>query len=352
MIGPFPVPMVDEAMAVDEERNSESFNVAIRHFFFTPSSAHTLAVIRICTGAMIAYIHLVWMLELESFMGPHALVDNASWKALHQGAVPDYKWTYLAHTDSMAILWGHELLACLSALMLCAGFFTRTFAALTWLTTLMTAHRMTGMLFGLDQIALMVAMYLCLGRPGNVWSVDQWLLHRWATGLLNRPWGRVMSGMPTLRLDEDGCDTQAPDCWSNTFSTRLIQLHLCVIYLFGGLGKLRGEMWWDGSAMWYSIASYEYQSIDMTWTGHFAILSSMVTHLTLFWEVSYCALIWPRWTRASTLAIALLVHGGIALFLGMFTFGLMMIVANLAFITPQQMRTLFEKRQYRNEYNS
>ncbi len=74
--------------------------------------------------------------------------------------------------------------------------------------------------------------------------------------------------------------------------------------------------------------------MNMTWTGHFPILTSIATHLTLFWEVSYCAIVWPRWTRAWTLLVALMVHGGIALFLGMVTFGFMMVVANLAFVPP------------------
>ena len=74
--------------------------------------------------------------------------------------------------------------------------------------------------------------------------------------------------------------------------------------------------------------------MDMTWIGHFPILSSMATHLTLFWEVSYSALVWPRWTRTWTLLVALVVHSGIALFLGMVTFGVMMIVANVAFVSP------------------
>ncbi len=335
--------------------NQESFLDGVRRFFFEPRAAHTLAVMRICTGAMIAYIHWVWMLDLESFMGPHAIIDNASWRALHHGAVADYKWTYLAYTEAMPVLWGHEILACLSGVLLCAGFCTRTFSVLAWFTTLMTAHRMTGMLFGLDQIVLMVSMYLCLGKPGNAWSVDRWLMQKFPGGTFHGRWfaflsGSSQSGSPhsgsspfgTENGDhsESRCSLNAPECWSNTFATRLIQLQLCVIYLFGGLGKLRGEMWWDGSAMWYSIASYEYQSIDMTWTGHFAILSSMVTHLTLFWEVSYSALIWPRWTRACTLAVALLVHGGIALFLGMMTFGGMMIVANLAFVSPERVARL------------
>jgi hypothetical protein len=306
-----------------------SFFDELRAFFFTPSSAHVLAVIRIATGCMIAYIHLIWMLNLESFLGPFALIDNETWQALHRGQVSDSKWTYLAYTESMAIIWFHEIFACLAGLLLAAGFFTRAFSILAWFTTLMTVHRMTGMLFGLDQITIMLAMYLCLGRPGSVWSVDQWLHSQYPIAFENHRWLRRMSGV--LAMD---CGTETLHCWSNTFATRLIQLHLCVIYLFGGLGKLRGEMWWDGSAMWFSIAAYEYQSLDMTWMGHFPLLCSMATHLTLFWEVGYCAIVWPRWLRPWTLLVACFVHGGIALFLGMFTFGFMMLVANFAFVSP------------------
>ena len=70
------------------------------------------------------------------------------------------------------------------------------------------------------------------------------------------------------------------------------------------------------------------------------MLSSMATHLTLFWEVSYCAMVWPRWTRPWALLIALIVHAGIALFLGMITFCFMMIIANIAFVSPTIIRNL------------
>ena len=317
---------------------------AIQAFFFRPSSAHTLAVIRIATGGMIAYIHLIWMLNLESFMGPFALINNTTWQALHHGPVSDYKWTYLAHTESMSILWCHELVACIAGLCLALGFMTRTFSILAWFTSLMTVHRMTGMLFGLDQVTLMLAMYLCFARSGSLWSMDSWLSRRFQNAYTQQAWLRHCSGILA-----SGCESTNPDCWSNTFATRLIQLHLCVIYLFGGLGKLRGEMWWDGSAMWFSIASYEYQSLDMTWTGHFSILSSMATHLTLFWEFSYFALIWPRWTRGVMLCLALMVHGGIALFMGMITFGVMMIVANAAFVSPASVKRWLELSRKCNE---
>jgi hypothetical protein len=97
-------------------------------------------------------------------------------------------------------------------------------------------------------------------------------------------------------------------------------------------------MWWDGSAVWFSIVNYEYQSLDITWMGYFPFLIGVLTALTLFWETFYCVLIWPKLTRPVILALALLVHGGIALALGMFTFGTIMLVANLAFVEPPTAR--------------
>jgi hypothetical protein len=61
----------------------------------------------------------------------------------------------------------------------------------------------------------------------------------------------------------------------------------------------------------------------------------LLTHITIFWEAFYCALVWPRLTRPIVLAIAVGVHGGIALFLGMITFGLAMLIGNFAFVSPR-----------------
>lgn len=284
----------------------KGFWESLEAFFFQPSGALVLAWIRIATGGMIAYIHLVWLLSLESFFGPAALLDHEAISMLHRNA---WKWTYLDGRESLWFACVHELLALGAGLAMAVGCWTRWATPLAWFLTLMTAHRLAPFLFGLDQIVLMLAMYLSVSHSGDRWSLD-------------RRFGLVR--------------TESKH-WRNTLATRLIQLHLCVIYFFGGLGKARGWMWWDGSAMWFAAASYEYQSMDLTWIGRYRTLGSILTHVTLFWEIAYAALVWPRLTRPWILAIALLVHAGIAIFFGMITFGLMMIVANLAFVTwPEQ----------------
>ncbi len=86
--------------------------------------------------------------------------------------------------------------------------------------------------------------------------------------------------------------------------------------------------------MWYAVGNYEYQSIDTTWIVNYPRIFTAMTHLTLFWEVFYCALVWPRLTRPIAVGLAVVVHAGIAMFLGMITFGTMMIAANMVFVEP------------------
>lgn len=349
--------MTKESVSQSEPNQKSALRAvlsSLEKFFLTPRTAETLALVRIATGAMLCYIHCIWILDLTSFFGANALLSLDVLDAVH---AKTYKWTYLARTDSLAVALIHEVLATLAGILLAVGFATRWTSIAAWFLTLMTVHRLTPFLFGLDQITLMLSLYLCIGRSAGRWSVDAWLGAR-RLGTSNpssdanaspasaisatsatSPMRVVSSQVRSAKLSRwMGWDDDGRACWSNTLATRLIQLHLCVIYFFGGLGKLRGGMWWDGTAMWFSAASYEYQSLDLTWIGYYPILGALLTHVTLFWEVTYFALVWPKQTRPLVLTIAGLVHAGIAIFLGMITFGFMMIVANLAFIEPESIR--------------
>ena len=81
----------------------------------------------------------------------------------------------------------------------------------------------------------------------------------------------------------------------------------------------------------------------MTWMVRFPALIALVTHATLFWELGYCALIWPKRTRPVMLASAVILHGGIAFCMGMITFGLAMIFANMSFISPATSKRIVDR---------
>lgn len=291
-------------------------------FWFTPSAPHTLCLIRLLAGWMLFYTHLVWTKDLMAFLGPQAWVSPEVARQLNQGTTA---WSYLWYIESPAVLWAVHLAALVVFAMLCVGFQTRVVAVLAWLISVAYCHRLTGALFGLDQVNTMLAMYLMLGPAGDVYSLDRWLARRRAGGSLPPPEPRV----------------------GTNIAIRLIQLHMCVIYLFGGIGKMRGELWWDGFALWYAAANWEYQSLDLTWLGTMPLLFSLLTHVTVFWETFYCFLVWPRLTRPITLGLAVLVHGGIAIFLGMITFGMAMLIGNLAFVPPRLVHSIVQGAQRR-----
>lgn len=283
-------------------------------FWFTPTQPHTLAMIRIFAGSMIFYTHLVWSLDLMAFLGPNSWITGDVVREIHASrGSSSFVWSYLWYIDSPAILWALHIAALIVMAMLTLGLYSRVTSVLTFIITVAYCNRLTGALFGLDQVNTMLAMYLMIGHCGGAYSLDR---------LLSRPRSNSNSSPPTSSI-------------GTNIAIRLMQLHLCVIYLFGGIHKMRGDTWWNGLAIWSAISSYEYQTLDVTWLGYWPVLIALLTHVTVFWEAFYCVLIWHRLTRPVMLLLAVAVHGFIACCMGMITFGVAMLIANLAFISPQ-----------------
>jgi hypothetical protein len=291
-------------------------------FWFTPSDPATLALIRILAGGMLFYTHLVWGFALNDFFGEHGWLEP---RAVQLVLRDSYTWSYLWWCHTPLTLGIAHLLALVVFALLTIGLFSRTMSVLAFVATASYVGRAPGALFGLDQINLLLSMYLMVGPSGAAYSVDRWLKAR-----------RAGTQLPP-----------APKSTAANIAIRLIQLHLCVIYLYAGMGKLMGPAWWNGAAMWQAIANLEYQSIDMTWLANWPRLLNLLTHVTVFWELFYCALIWPRATRPIMLALAVPMHLGIAFCLGMITFGTVMLIANLSFVPPAVVRGVLARCEAR-----
>lgn len=280
-------------------------------FWFTPADPATYCLIRVLAGAMLLYTHLVWTLRLEEFLGPDSFFALGARESIRASV---WRWSHFRWFDSPLWLWGTHLAALGTLVLLTIGLWTRAAAVLAFLFTVSYIHQAAGAVFGLDQINVMLALYLVVGPAGACYSVDAWLARRRGQG------------------------PKASDSILANIAIRLMQLHMCVIYLFAGLSKLRGPAWWDGSAMWMAFANFEYQSWDMTWMADWPQLVSFLTHVTVAWEISYFALVWPRLSRPVVLLLAVPLHLGIGLCLGMMTFGLAMLIGNLAFVPPGMVR--------------
>ena len=200
-----------------------------------------------------------------------------------------------------------------------AGLFTRVTSVLSLLCAVSYANRVPAALFGLDQINVMLNLYLAIGPSGAAFSVDRWLRQR-----------RSGSAEPP-----------AKSAGAN-LAIRLIQVHMSVIYLFAGVSKLQGPSWWDGTAMWRAFANLEYQSLDMTWLAWQPWLVNAMSHSTIVWEISFCVLVWQKRWRPLVLALAVVLHVGIGACLGMWTFGLIMLVGCASFLPNDLFRSARE----------
>ena len=279
---------------------------AVNEFWFTPRSPNVLSVIRILTGLLLLYSLAVWTLELSTFFATDGLVPVDYRRVTETGI--NFAWSYLdLVADSPTGLLVVHCVGMFVVLLFTAGVQTRVTSILAALIAISYSNRSTGVDFGLDQILTFLCLYCAIGNSGGVYSVDRML----AFG----------KSVPT-----------PPPSARTNIAIRLIQIHLCIVYFFAAIGKLSGDTWWNGEAVWLAMSSYEYQQIDMTWLANYLPLISAMTLLSLFWELLYPALIWPRLSRPIMLAGAVMVHLGIGLCLGMIEFGLVMIVANIAFL--------------------
>jgi hypothetical protein len=169
--------------------------------------------------------------------------------------------------------------------------------------------------------------------PLNVFGLDDTL------GLLLIP---LVIGPAGARLSVDRllfAGNHAAPSVRASIALRLLQVQLCIVYFFSGSGKLLGASWWEGTALWGAAANVQYRTLDLTWLARYPLVTNAITLATLWWEVTYAALIWPRLTRPLVLAMAVAVHLGIGLAMGMMEFGLAMIVANLAFVPAPVFRS-------------
>lgn len=298
-------------------------------FWFSTADPAPLAVIRILIGMLLVYSHVIWAWNSDAFFGAEAWLNREAVSEIQADGYPvSFLWWLDGSPAWMAVL---HVVAILNGVLLMIGLWSRVAAPVAFLFTASFANRNPAALYGFDQVLGFVTLYLSV-NPGHGWlSVDSW-----------RRLQRRLKPANARRIVTHWIQTTSPGI-SAGIALRLIQLHLCLIYVVAGLAKLKAAAWWSGVAFWGAIGNLEYQTLDMTWLVDWPMIVSLLTVSALAWEISYAVLVWNRWARSLVLAFGVLVHAGIAVCFGMMTFGLAMIVANVAFVSPVVLRRMAER---------
>jgi hypothetical protein len=254
-------------------------------------------------------------------------------------------------TDPTAMAWVHALIVFI-AFLFTIGFCTRITSALVWFGSLTYIHRNVSILFGVDTMMNILLLYLMIGPSGAAFSVDR-LIQRWwrnaKAGYVQawyRFWKQPIPAASEIAAPTPVAEEPAPSISANV-AIRLLQCHVCIIYLMAGLAKLQGNAWWTGSAIWGTLGNYQFA--PMQYDAYLAFLAFLGRHqllydifmtggglFTLAFEIGYAFLIWRPRLRWVILGAAFLLHGGIGLFMGLKTFSLMMLVMNMAFVNKDE----------------
>lgn len=365
----------------------ESWN----RFWFSPADPTPLGFIRLCAGLIIFYVHIAYSWDLQGMMGPNAWADlqvandfrhynpivprpfdwtdddrhptpasspeevayMMKWGVNPRDAIAQgyYSFSIWYHvTDPRWVVPVHvAMLTCI--FLFTIGFCTRITSVLAWLSILSYIQRSQVTLFGMDTITNILMMYLVIGPSGAALSVDRLIERYWATRRLLKKQRRA--GSP-LHLDDEPVLGPPQPRVSANLALRLMNVHLCVIYLASGLSKLLGPAWWNGTAVWGTMANPEFSPVHFP--GYMYFLETISEHrwmwevvvgggvvFTLAFEIGFAFLVWlPRW-RWVMLCSAVLLHTGIALFMGLNTFSLCMVTLASSFIPPEAFHRFLRK---------
>ncbi|NBO92877.1 MAG: hypothetical protein EBV06_11300 [Planctomycetia bacterium] len=354
-------------------------------FWFSPADPLMLGVLRIGTGLVLLWVILATGRMLPTMYGPDAWIDQETarilreqtpyipplptWEPtgpddrpgivyqpeLNQGpGVDDYSrrwniWPGYAysmgqlqfspyfHLKTSPGLWTTHVLSLIIVVLFTAGVWTRVTSVLAWIVALAYIHRVSSALFGMDTMMALLLLYLMIGPSGDSLSFDRLWTNR----------QRKIAGLPIL-------DRPEPSEMAGV-ALRLLQVHFALIYFAAGTSKLQGPSWWNGTAIWQTLANYEFT--PERFPGYTAMLRLLAenrwgwelfhtggTLFTLFLELGFPFLVWYRSWRWFCVLCALALHTGISITMGLHSFSVLMGLIALSFTDPAWLRSWFVKQ--------
>jgi hypothetical protein len=358
---------------------------SVNRFFFHPRDSATFGLIRIGTALLVLYVHAAYTPDLYALFGANAWVDGALMQDIRTEYpveppmwdwVPDLNkklaeptaeqakqieafkakwggydprllydrgqfvfsvWFHVSDPTWMAVVHAAVLLV---MLLYALGLWTPVTGVVTWLAALSYINRGMTTLFGMDTMTNIALIYLMIGylftRPSaRALSLDRWL------------WRRRLARLGAARAAAEA-DTSSV---SVNFAVRLLQIHFCVIYLASGTSKLLGPAWWNGTAIWLTMANFAFAPMNLEYYNRLLVFLSRHRPLwevvmtgsvvyTLVVEIGFPFLVWNRRLRWLMVLGAVGLHTGIALVMGLTGFSLMMLILLLSFVPSDVVRRL------------
>jgi hypothetical protein len=311
-------------------------------FWFTPSNPITLGVLRVAVGLIALYLVASYTPDLDRYFGQHGLLPVSMLNGLAQQmandvqsvpgqvreAIPrEFRFSYLDWIHSSLGLKAVHATGLIVLLLFTLGLFTRITAVGSLVVFLSYLHRGPMLTSGAEPMVAMLLLYLCISPAGSACSLDAWRAAR------HRP----------DSLSASCCSEAVATPWA-TVAVRLIQVHLTLVYAMMAVSKLGNDSWWSGLGVWWLITRTESRMIDLTGLHQWPLLVNAWTYAVLLWQTLMPIFVWNRLARPLMLGLNAVMWLLLAPVIGNLPLAAVMIVASVAFVSPELLQRLFAKR--------
>jgi hypothetical protein len=286
----------------------------LHRFLFPSELDHWLTVLRIGLALQILLYCLSlrrdWIQLFAS--GAHGLIRRDLTEAILSAETvftPRLGWIVAVGNqlgfNEYSILWFPWWCLVCAALCLLAGILCRSAAVVAWFLHLCTTDSASLFSYGVDNFTSIGLFYLMVAPLPDQWSFDARIRHL-------TPKDQRLQG----------------------FHRRILQMHMCLIYFFGGIAKSVGVGWWNGTSLWRALTRPPLNVISPDSLIDAKNILLVLGILVCLAETGYPFFIWPTKSRPVWFALIIGMHVIIGITMGMYLFALIMVVLNTAAFGP------------------
>lgn len=278
---------------------------SVDHFFFKPASAKPLAIFRIGLSLVLLWQAFSLLPTFHFFLGEFGFVQREVSNILSDPSIPRLYWIldFLSSRGASenSTLTALGIIYITSLFFLLSGAYTRFWAFIAWFLHWSFLNTGYSGAYGADMYCHFFLFYLIFIPSHKAWSLDC---------LFKR-----VNNAPSIEA---------------RISLRILQLHMCISYLASGLEKATGEQWWNGEVMWIALNTPGYSIADFHWLANWSFIPIISGIVVLAIEIFYCLFIWGKKTRYAWIFLTCLLHLGIAVFLNLPIFGVLMCIPTIS----------------------
>lgn len=274
-------------------------------WLFVDMDLRRLALFRviICLSLLSMYIPRQW--HLKDFYDPQGMAPTAQALGLYPEAYrPFFSWFFW---PEQLYSWAHLALI-ISLICVLLGVGGRALLWLAWILDIAFIQRNYSVIFGADLIASIWLFYLAFTQCSKSLSLQNYFLKKE---------GPVKTDL------------------LNNMAFRLMQIQICIIYMYTGFEKLKGQSWWDGTALWTVLGNPQMVVTDFSFIRNFPLLIGVLTFSTILLEVYWPILVWSKKYKNYILLAGLFFHTGIAVSMQLYQFSAVMVGTYLFFVDKE-----------------